>query len=359
MAKCLDSDADRLDAVFSLPHERIVKSGFGRKVELDVSSRHKEYEPSLFPLNLVFDMAGFSEWKMGYQSYFNYSPDNIRFLSRFEQEVWMRFQQYKVPVIELLKDTPKEAVCQVFEKVNTGGVTLSVFELLTATLAADDFQLHKDWQERKIRIHQYRPLQGLDATDFLTAVTLLTSYKRNLRGQGPVGLKRRDVLNLSLKEYRANADAIEKGMIDAARLLIREKIFDTRTLPYRTQVIPLSAICPMLGPRFEEEAVKQKLIQWYWCGVFGELYGGSTETRFPNDIQDALAWIGGAEVPRSVRDATFDPLRFLSLQSRLSAAYKGIIALLIQKGRRDFRNGDPLELTTYFDLAVDIQHVFP
>jgi hypothetical protein len=37
-------------------------------------------------------------------------------------------------VIVLLRDTPKEAVCQVFEKVNTGGVSLTVFELVTATL---------------------------------------------------------------------------------------------------------------------------------------------------------------------------------------------------------------------------------
>ena len=48
-----------------------------------------------------------------------------------------------MPTINLDKSTPKEAVCQVFEKVNTGGVTLTVFELLTATYAVDDFELRK------------------------------------------------------------------------------------------------------------------------------------------------------------------------------------------------------------------------
>jgi hypothetical protein len=32
---------------------------------------------------------------------------------------------------------------------------------------------------------------------------------------------------------------------------------------------------------------------------------------------------------------------------------------LMQQGSLDFINGDPIELTTYFDLAVDIHHIFP
>ncbi len=55
------------------------------------------------------------------------------------QKVLKEITGYKVPVIRLTKDTSKEAVCTVFEKVNTGGVALNVFELLTATFATDNF----------------------------------------------------------------------------------------------------------------------------------------------------------------------------------------------------------------------------
>ena len=34
----------------------------------------------------------------------------MMFLMRFEQEIWLRFQQFKVPAIELTRDTPREAV---------------------------------------------------------------------------------------------------------------------------------------------------------------------------------------------------------------------------------------------------------
>ena len=94
-------------------------------------------------------------------------------------------------------------------------------------------------------------------------------------------------------------------------------------------------------------------------GVFGELYGGASETRFSNDVVDVVAWVDGGQDPRTVRDANLAPTRLLTLQSRLSAAYKGMMALLMQVGSNDFINGDSIELTTFFDQAVDIHHVFP
>lgn len=74
-------------------------------------------------------------------------------------EIWLPFQQYKVPVIRLTKETPKEAVCQVFEAVNTGGVSLSVFELLTATFASDNFHLRDDWETKKKTLYDIPALK--------------------------------------------------------------------------------------------------------------------------------------------------------------------------------------------------------
>jgi hypothetical protein len=55
------------------------------------------------------------------------------------------FKYYQVPVIALDRSTTKEAVCVVFEKVNTGGKALDAFELVTAMYAAEGHELRKDW----------------------------------------------------------------------------------------------------------------------------------------------------------------------------------------------------------------------
>lgn len=366
ITKCLDENLDRMDAVLSLPPDRRVTSDFGRTVEIDVSTPEKEFELGLIPLATLFNQEAYAARRRAYQRKYRQDEARLDQFDAFESEVYHRFLQYRIPTIEMKKQTPKEAVCQVFEKVNTGGVTLTVFELLTATFAADDFNLREDWDARSKHLREQQPVNEISATDFLTSLTLLASYERNRQSQLPkekrpaVSCKRKDVLNLTLAEYRAYADRLETALIKAARFLIREKVFDTRSLAYATQLIPLGAICAVLDTRFEDDTVRSKLARWYWSGVFGEMYGGANESRYAFDIVEVIDWIDiNTAEPRTIRDSNFAPVRLLSLQTRNSAAYKGIMVLLMQCGSHDFLNGDPIELTSYFDEAVDIHHLFP
>lgn len=360
MAKCLDPAEDREEAVISVPDTFRVTSDFGRKIDLDLSTPAHQYGQRMFPIALMFDTQGFMQWKMGYAGHHGNAADAMMFLMRFEQEVWLRFQQFKVPAIELTQDTPREAVCQVFEKVNTGGVTLTVFELMTATFAAHEFNLREDWDARQERLTaKHGVLNAVDGTTFLTAVTLLASYERHLKSDTSVSCKRADVLRLELSVFKKLQGRIEAGFKKAAELIAEEKIFDEKSVPYATQLIPLAGICAYLDDKFSQHGVKQKLLRWYWCGVFGELYGGANETRFGMDLPDVIQWIDGGSEPRTVRDASFAPTRLLSLQSRLAAAYKGLAALLMKHGSRDFVSGTPIDLNTYFNNAIDIHHIFP
>jgi len=360
MAQCLNLAADREEAVISVPETLQVTSDFGRKVDLDISTPEQQYTLRLFPVALLFDIPGFMSWESGFSAHHRFAAEAMQFIQQFRNEIWLRFQQFKVPAIELTQDTPREAVCQVFEKVNTGGVTLTVFELMTATFAADEFNLRDDWDARRERLTaKHDMLEAVDGTSFLTAVTLLASYRQHLATKSAVSCKRADVLRLSLTDFRRLHTQLEQGFKRAAELLAEEKIFDERSLPYATQLIPLAAICAHLEGRTTQHGVKQKLLRWYWSGVLGELYGGANETRFAMDMQDVVAWLEGGSEPRTLRDANFTPTRLLSLQSRLAAAYKGLTALLMKHGGRDFVSGTPIDLNTYFNNAIDIHHIFP
>lgn len=368
MEKCLDPSADRFDdAVVSVPETRQITSDFGRKIDLDLSDHEMEYKSGMFPLDLIYNTKGLLEWEQGYMKYFNNSSEKFEFLSHFKTEVWLRFQQYKVSVIKLNNKTPKEAICKIFENVNTFGISLTVFDLLTAKFAADaadtseDFYLRKDWEKCKKQIYnpKIRVLRGVDENAFLTAITLLTSYQRYLKENTTVSCKRKDVLDLSLNDYKKNSKTIVEGMQSAEQLLARERIFDQRDLPYQTQLIPLSVICAHFGKNIENNTIKEMIIRWYWCGVFGELYGGANETRYAQDVQGVINWVNGGDIPATIRDSNFSPIRLLTMQSRLSAAYKGLMALLMKKGSKDFINGDPIELSSYFDKKIDIHHIFP
>ncbi len=95
--------------------------------------------------------------------------------------------------------------------------------------------------------------------------------------------------------------------------------------------------------------------------MFGELYGGAIESRFTRDLPEVVAWaLGGDKPPQTVDECNFVADRLRTLQSRLSAAYKGLHALIIQRGgARDWRTGAEVEEQSYFDESIDIHHVFP
>lgn len=358
--KALDPTIDREEAIVSLPEDKKIRNFRGEIVE-DYSTTEKECQAELLPLSLVFDFSALTNWQMRYfQVDANAMQERMSKWNELLQQVIQRFQQYQVPLILLRKENPKEAVCQVFEKVNTGGVSLTAFELLTATYAADDFNLRKDWNSRIKRIRKFKVLESVENTDFLQTVTLLATYSR--KKQNPdvaVSCKRKDVLRLPLSEYQTWAEVATQGFEKAAKFLYSQKIFSARDLPYRTQLVPLAAIFSVLGDLADNDGVRAKLAQWYWCGVLGELYGSAIETRFARDLQEVLAWIDGGETPSTVQEANFSSSRLLTLRKRISAAYKGISALLLRDGALDFRSGETIDLQMYFDERIDIHHIFP
>ena len=356
--KAIDPTVDRIDAIISIPASKVVTSNFGRDIELDLSTPQKEYEHKLFPLNIVLDFMKTAMWQQNYFQHYGLDAAVVQEFMNFQNLITMPTIQYKMPVILLGKETPKEAVCQVFENVNTGGVSLTVFELITAVFAMDDFELRKDWDQRKSKYFSGDLLAVTTATDFLTACTLLSSYKRG----GTVSCKKKDVLNLTLSDYNNYADNLAEGFVEAEKILQEERIFVSRDLPYTTQLIPLAVLCTLLadGNKIKVTNIKNKIKQWYWCGVFGELYGSANETRYVNDVVGVMDWIiNNGPVPKTVQEAYFNPTRLLTLQSRQSAAYKGIMALVLKNHCQDFISGREMDFTLYKAENIDIHHIFP
>lgn len=175
-----------------------------------------------------------------------------------------------------------------------------------------------------------------------------------------VTIRRDAMLSLPLAAYRAYADRIEDGLKQAKSFFSARRIIWEKDVPYPTQAITLAAVFASLDPRERTAAADDKLDEWFWCGVLGELYSSVTETRIARDAPELIAWIRGASgSPQTIGEAIFQDNRFDTLRSRLAAAYKGIHALLMREGCQDFISGEPTDIMTFFDRQMDIHHVFP
>ncbi len=359
------------EAVIAVDENRQLRTNFGRDIALDLSTRELECSQLYFPCDQVMNSDAWEE------TLYEIAPDKIKLYMDFRKEILNAFRNYQIPVIELKKETSKEAVCLVFEKVNTGGVSLSVFELITASYAADGYNLRDDWfgseirnvVSRKERLEKDPMLKGIEAPEFLQAVTLLHTHElrkadiaagKTGKQVKPVSAKRGDILQLPLGAWQKWADEIERGFKQAAKFLKKEAFYARRELPYSTQLVPLAAVMARLEDRWLEPRIYDKLARWYWSGVLGELYGGAVETRMANDYDELLKWFENDEnLPRTVRDASFQPERFNTLRTRNSAAYKGINVLVLREGAKDWFWKATIQELDAFEIGLDIHHIFP
>ena len=365
MVKALDTDSDLEEAIFSINENKIITENIGRDIILDLSTEENEFKNLMYPVSMV---DNYDEWRTKFIEYWDYDRDKIKFWNEFEKKIIKGFNGYNLPVIVMKKENTKEAVCQVFEKVNTGGVSLTVFELLTASFASDEFDLKANWEDIKNKFKPYKILNNTSNTDIIQAITLYSTFNKRLaaitsgltENIPSVSAKRKEMLNLTLSEYLKYRDEIVEGFIKSSKILVENHIFNSRDLPYSTQLVPMAAILAKLGDKIDNVGNKNKLMRWFWCGVFGELYGSANETRYALDMIQVTDWIeNNAEEPKTIYDANFSPSRLNTLRTRNSAAYKGVYALMMDENTKDWLSATKIDFSTYFSESIDIHHIFP
>ena len=197
--KCLDATVDREDAVVGLPETRVTRPEPGRADVLDLSSPEKEFATLMFPLTQVFDWV---DWHDGFSEHWRGNKEVLAQFREFREQVLENFKSYHVPVITLDRATSKEAVCVVFEKVNTGGKALDAFELVTAMYAAGATSCAKTGlamaSPRGDTVALKRPcgpqhgsgiFGGVSNTDFLQVLSLFHTREvvDEAEGRGKVG----------------------------------------------------------------------------------------------------------------------------------------------------------------------------
>ena len=249
--------------------------------------------------------------------------------------------------------------------------------------AASGHELRKDWygdDGTKGRHRRFaetlRPageetgiIAGVANTDFLQAVSLFHTRERRRAAEdaGKLGKElpavtgnRQALLepasrrNTSDMKRRWSAASSRRPNFCTCSTSTVFLTFPINPKSYRSP--PFSPTSAMLG---STRRIGQMLVRWYWNGVFGELYGSAVETRIARDFMEVPVWLKGGAEPSTVSETMFRADRLKTMRMRLSAAYKGVNALLMKEGAQDFRSGQKFDHTVFFGENVDIHHIFP
>lgn len=348
-----------VESVFAVDPEGKVRSHFGPTLEGGIVTREDLLEHGVIPVSmllwkegndLLVDMAATTE-----------DPVLRSAVKVFLNEVTRGLPAYDVPVIRVDRETSQAGVGQIFAHANSAGVQMDVFELLTAVFATQDpeFKLAEHWASVEKRLDEYPVLEEVGRVQFLRALSLLLTSRR-----GPAFGHRGDILNITLEEYLDHADEMVQGFIAAAEFLEERRIAAADQVPYPGQLVPLAVILARLAEddnALERTEAYDRLSRWFWCGIFGELYGAHSPTiRIGLDVSEVTPWVRGEtdQEPRTVADATFNESRLVTAGPE-TGVYRGLYSLLMARGARDWRTGEEFTAENVEILQPSFRPVFP
>jgi hypothetical protein len=269
---------------------------------------------------------------------------------------------FQVPVIELPKISEGDEkgigeVCAIFEKLNSTGVLLSVYDLLTARLYKYSIDVHKLWQTSSDMHAQIHEFSGGEPDTYGIFVLRVIALLRGLE------VKARQLINLKPQnfeeDWRRAAEAIEKAL---KRLVSIHTdgfgVFDPRWQPYST-LIPVLATCLSKGEEARiGEGVYRDLKCWYWGSVFLERYAGAVESTTYRDAIDLLRRQREPEfrpqVFEDIKTLLLDPKYSVRDVARVNSVYRGVMNLVAINGARDFATNDGIPFHELED-----HHIFP
>ena len=346
------------EAVFAVNQHGELKSHFAPEIEGSLANREAAIDACCIPVSALLSEEGTS---MLFELAAADNGVNRDVVAAFNNRILRPLSGYDVPMIRLSRETAQAGIGSIFAQVNSAGLQMDVFDLLTAVFASEDpdFHLSEHWGDVEKQLRAFPALDGIGSNEFLSAVSLLVSGKK-----GTAGGQREDILQLSLAEYRAASSTLVITFREVAEFLAERCILSLDQVPYNEQIIPLAVILARLAERtgvLSTQDSWDRLNQWFWSGVFGELYGSSAvKLRAARDVDEVTAWVAGETelVPQTVRDASFRESRLLSV-SENDGVWHGLYALLMARGAKDWRTGQPFTRHTFEDLKPGFFPIFP
>ncbi|MCY3798478.1 MAG: DUF262 domain-containing protein [Chloroflexi bacterium] len=362
LKKFFDGDVD--DAIF-------YKSKSRCKVQ-ELEPGQWQFENLCVPLSQVSSQVKWSSWTSGYMKWLM-KTDSEKLNGWIDKENgrWQaelsRVWQFSQPVLSLSKIEPGnmrqlEELCTVFEKLNSTGISLSVFDLLTARLYPQGIKLDELWNGA---LEQCEFLRKFDAgkSDFGVSLLRMIALKRG------DDIKGKALIRLSVERFSEDWHEAVHYLNEGFKRLTSVQddgfgVFNPKWLPSKTMIPLLGALLAKRNslPADRRASATRVIKWWYWGATFIARYSGPTETISQRDFVAISQYMKGEDnrYPEVFSEVYDELLRheeeysILSVERASNIVYKAVMCLLALNGAKDFRNYESITFS-----QLDDHHIFP
>ncbi len=294
----------------------------------------------------------------------NFSYSKAKELSdRFTEEELERidsystaFKTYEFSTVVLRKEDIDSAI-EVFTRINTGGQTLTLFEIMSAKTYDEEqnFDMQAKWAEFTKELKEIK-YESISSSIVLSVLSLVLSRTQECKRKTILALDKQDMINTWDKVI-----SVLKESIDYLRTTYRIPV--SHLLPYDSLLVPFAYFFYHKQDRPEGEQRKY-LEEFFWRMSLSFRYSSSTESRLAQDIKRIDVILTGERPEYSDIKVFLDSPQAL-IETNFSAGNsycKAILCLLAYQEPKDFRdNGRVILDNSWLKVAnsKNYHHFFP
>ncbi len=308
--------------------------------------RHRQpNEPHwCIPLNVMFDFARFNQFQQSLASLSDGDKLNAEALRVNET-----FREYQVPVVTLTERTLDE-VCPIFERINSTGTKLTVYDLMVAATFSEDFDLNEEVQalQKSLATKNFK----IDGDALLRTLSAIRG--KSVKKKAILGLR-----DLPRSELRENIASTRKGLEKAIDFLRAEVgVVSSDFLPYEAQLTLLSKVFSLRKDPLTPDQ-RAGLRSWFWLSSFHERYRGASDSVLDGDIERCAPFLsGGTLIP--LKKIQEEDLRGRDFRKGTAVTH-AYIALLVTCHPQGLLDGAPIDAegSLSWENQREFHHIFP
>lgn len=239
------------------------------------------------------------------------------------------FNEYRFPAIRV-RNQPINAVCEMFERVNTGGMKLERFDIMVAKTWTPQFNLRSKWEEltAELRIAGYG-----DIDPNIALHVLGVHLRRSIKDKEILGIDRQEIIGAWPRVVRCLHLAVD---------YLRQVGYapGLRLLSYPFVIVVLAHFYDLSSLQEPDKAQSERLQQYLWRVGFTQRYGSNPSSTVPEDLKLMEAIFKGRQMDVPVDyPVTVDVILRTPLRTG-SAFVRTILALLTHQRPVCLKNGN-------------------
>ena len=264
---------------------------------------------------------------------------------------------YEFPVIILPKELALDAVCKVFQNINTTGLKLSAFDICVAKFTPQDIRLKQMITSAKNSDNVNIALKD-DETTILQAIALLSD-------KHPKKNKLADTL------VKDDIDSWWNPAVSGLDYAIRTLdnfgcgcCKNLSLLPYKPILPVIAALYVKSGYEdlafLKQTDFEQKIKKYFYCSSLSARYTEGTDNKLYDDYHTIQKWMSGSKEPPIIsKGIQWNLGEFMSLKTTGSnAIVKTILCIFNANNPKDFYSNEDVGVGSNTP-DCDKHHIFP